>query len=258
MALLVIDTSTDLPAVGIQLDSGPPVAASPTMSRRHGRDLIPCIHDLIVQNGLTVRDLRLIGVGLGPGSYTGLRIGLTAARTLAYVNGADLIGFDSLEGWAREAPSEASSVHVVADAQRGEVYAADFIRERPGDPLLPLIASRIESLSAWLSRLREPGWILGPGVETPAILRRHTAVAGDPSAGSRAFPGVRAARPGSRTLAGRTACRPLVSRTHVSSPKCRGRPLGGTRWEAVNTDTLDSTHPRLHVVLYEPEIAANT
>ena len=169
MALLIIDTSTDLLAVGIQPDSGPPAAASPTISRRHGRDLIPCIHDLIVQKGLAVRDLRVIGVGLGPGSYTGLRIGLTAARMLAYVNGADLIGFDSLEGWAREAPSEASSVHVVADAQRGDVYAADFVRERPGDPLLPLIASRIESLRAWSSRLPEPGWVLGPGVESPLI-----------------------------------------------------------------------------------------
>jgi tRNA threonylcarbamoyladenosine biosynthesis protein TsaB len=174
MALLVIDTSTDQPAVGILPDAGPPAAGSPAADlplpgRRHGRDLVPCIRDLLGREGLKVDDLRVVAVGLGPGSYTGLRIGLTAARTLAYVTGADLVGFDSLEGWAREAPQVACRVHVVADAQRGDVYSADFARNRPGGPLEPIAESRIESLTAWSSRLDVPGVVLGPGVDSPAI-----------------------------------------------------------------------------------------
>ncbi len=169
MALLVIDTSTDQPAVGIWTDAGHPAAAAPRPGRRHGRDLVPCIRDLLAREGLTVGDLRAVAVGLGPGSYTGLRIGLTAARMLVYATRADLIGFDSLEGWARTAPGSACRVHVVADAQRGEVYLADFVRPAPDEPPRALAPSRIESLAAWSSRLEAPGLVLGPGLDSPAI-----------------------------------------------------------------------------------------
>jgi tRNA threonylcarbamoyladenosine biosynthesis protein TsaB len=114
-------------------------------------------------------DLGAVAVGLGPGSYTGLRIGLTAARTLAYTAGAVLLGFDSLEGWARTAPPEASSVHVVADAQRGDVYAADFLRDSVLEPLKLVIASRIEPLQSWSQRLDRQGFVVGPGLDSPRI-----------------------------------------------------------------------------------------
>jgi tRNA threonylcarbamoyladenosine biosynthesis protein TsaB len=169
MALLVIDTSTDQPAVGILPESGLPGAAPHLTGRRHGRDLLPSIRDLLSRQELEVNDLRVVAVGLGPGSYTGLRIGLTAARMLAYITGADLVGFDSLQGWAHEAPAEACRVHVVADAQRGDVYAADFHRTAPGEPIAAIAPSRIESLAAWSGRLVEPGLVLGPGLESPAI-----------------------------------------------------------------------------------------
>lgn len=108
--------------------------SSSLATARHGRDLIPRIGELLRVAGLNVNDLTVVAVGLGPGSFTGLRIGLTAARMLAYTAGADLLGLDSLEGWARTAPPEILRVHVAADAQRGDVYAADFLREAPAHP----------------------------------------------------------------------------------------------------------------------------
>jgi tRNA threonylcarbamoyladenosine biosynthesis protein TsaB len=169
MNLLALDTSTDRPAVGI-LTAARRVHVSTLLAAcRHGRDLVPCISDLLGAAGLVVGDLRVVAVGLGPGSYTGLRIGLTAARILAYTTGADLVGFDSLEGWARNAPAEASRIHVVADAQRGDVYAAEFARESLDEPLKLVSASRIEPLLAWSDRLRGPGVVLGPGLDSPRI-----------------------------------------------------------------------------------------
>jgi tRNA threonylcarbamoyladenosine biosynthesis protein TsaB len=169
MVLLVIDTSTDQPAVGLLPPSGPSLCAPPVSSRRHGRDLVPAIRDLLTRASVSVNDVRAVAVGLGPGSYTGLRIGLTAARMLAYVASSDLIGFDSLEGWARLAPVDACRVHVVGDAQRGDVYSADFVRSRPGEPLRTVTLSRIESLSTWRMRLEEPGLVLGPGLDSQQI-----------------------------------------------------------------------------------------
>lgn len=169
MAILVMDTSTDVPAVGVLPESGLPVAAVPISGRRHGRDLLPSIRDLLSREGLKVTDLVLVAVGLGPGSYTGLRIGLTAARVLAYTTGADLVGFDSLQGWAAAAPADACRLHVVADAQRGDVYAADFLRSAPGEPLEAVSPSRIEALADWSGRLVEPGLVLGPGLASRPI-----------------------------------------------------------------------------------------
>jgi len=167
--LLVIDTSTDHPAVGIMSRAGG-VHVSPCLAPgRHGHDLVPRIGDLLREASLTAMDLGAVAVGLGPGSYTGLRIGLTAARTLAYTAGAVLLGFDSLEGWARTAPPEVSYIHVVADAQRGDVYAADFLRESPLEPLKLVFASRIEPLQVWSQRLGRQGFVVGPGLDSPRI-----------------------------------------------------------------------------------------
>ncbi len=119
--------------------------------------------------GLRAKDLHGVAVGLGPGSYTGLRVGVTAAKTLAYASGAGLIGFNSLHAIGRNAPAEVLRVSVLADAQRGEVYVADLSRTTPGTPLLPSGNTVIESLTDWLAR-QEPGvLVLGPALSVPRI-----------------------------------------------------------------------------------------
>lgn len=133
-------------------------------SVRHGRNLVPAIRDLLAEGGLSPRDLGVIGVGLGPGSYTGLRIGVTAAKTLAYALGIPLLGFDSLEAIARCAPADTAHVSVIADAQRGDLYTADFAREKPGEPLVRTAATSVEPASQWRSRLTGDTLVLGPGL----------------------------------------------------------------------------------------------
>lgn len=167
--LLAIDTSADQAVLGVRTKSGLEHVARPLGSRRHGRDLVPQIRDLLAASGVKVSELDVVAVGLGPGSYTGLRIGLAAARTLAYATGAGLLGVDSLEAWARSAPAEVQSIYVVADAQRGDVYAADFRRETVGGPLEVVSASHIEPLAQWAGRLSTEGVVLGPGLSSPRV-----------------------------------------------------------------------------------------
>jgi tRNA threonylcarbamoyladenosine biosynthesis protein TsaB len=140
-------------------------SAAPDPAPRHGRNLVPAIRDLLRVAGLTPADVDLWAVGLGPGSYTGLRIGLTAAKTLAYVSGKPLVGFDSLEAVARNAPDDAPRVTVIADAQRGDLYTADFARDRPAGPLVRTSPTRVESQAHWSARLAEGTLVLGPVLE---------------------------------------------------------------------------------------------
>jgi tRNA threonylcarbamoyladenosine biosynthesis protein TsaB len=164
--LLVLDTSTPRAALAVATAFGPVFTAMPDPSERHGRSLVPAIRDLLDRAALAVADLEGFAVGLGPGSYTGLRIGLTAVKTLAYATGKSLVGLDSLEIVARNAPLDALEVAVIADAQRGDVYAADFARDSPGMPLRRVRDTRVVSFANWSAGLSEGALVLGPAAAT--------------------------------------------------------------------------------------------
>jgi tRNA threonylcarbamoyladenosine biosynthesis protein TsaB len=169
MNLLAIDTSTEQAALALATACGAVLFETTESGRRHGRDLIPRLKALLASAGVRPDDLGAVAVGLGPGSYTGLRVGVTAAKTLAYATGVPLIGLDSLHAIARNAPSDAARISVIADAQRGELYVADLARPAPGAPPVPDAETRIETLASWLGGL-EPGTVvLGPALESPRI-----------------------------------------------------------------------------------------
>jgi tRNA threonylcarbamoyladenosine biosynthesis protein TsaB len=169
MNFLVLDTSTERGAIGVTAPSGSRHVATTDRGRRHGRDLIPSVAATLRDAGLTANEIGVIAVGLGPGSYTGLRVGLTAAKALAYATRASLLGLDSLEAIALNAPAEWQHVSVIADAQRRQLYVADFVREEFAGPLHRVGATRIESLTAWLERLKPKTLALGPALESPRI-----------------------------------------------------------------------------------------
>lgn len=169
MKFLAIDTATDRAAIALGLADGAVLDAPTTDDRRHGRGLLPAIRDLLRDGGVAVADLDAIAVGLGPGSYTGLRVGLTAAKTLAFAIAKPLVGLDSLAIVAANAPDDALRVSVVADAQRGDLFVADFAREGIGGPLQALRPSHVEAANAWAARL-EPGTaVLGPALLRPGF-----------------------------------------------------------------------------------------
>jgi tRNA threonylcarbamoyladenosine biosynthesis protein TsaB len=163
--ILALDTSTKWGAIAVAGSGGATHGAVPDPEQRHGRNLIPGVRDLLRAAGLAPADLDVIAVGLGPGSYTGLRIGLTAAKTLAYATRSALVGLDSLEVIARNAPAEAHRVAVIADAQRGDLYTAEFTRSEPGGALVRVSPTRIEPFTSWVARLAEGSCVLGPGLE---------------------------------------------------------------------------------------------
>jgi len=120
---LAIETSSDVGTVALD-DEDPPRVVRFTEGLSHGKLLLPSIESLLKSAGLRRPDY--VAVGIGPGSYTGLRIGVTVARTLAWTWEVPLLGIGSLTALALEAGWQARPVVTLVDAKQGEAYAAVF------------------------------------------------------------------------------------------------------------------------------------
>jgi tRNA threonylcarbamoyladenosine biosynthesis protein TsaB len=102
----------------------------------HARRLLPAIEWLLARLSLRLGDLGLLAVAAGPGSFTGLRIGLATAQGLAESAGLPAVGVSTLEATAWKAGAPGSLVCPLLDARRGEVYSALYAvddRGRPGE-----------------------------------------------------------------------------------------------------------------------------
>jgi tRNA threonylcarbamoyladenosine biosynthesis protein TsaB len=127
--LLAFDTAT--PLVTVALHDGDDVVLELVSERplQHGEQLAPLIDRALRETGLVRQDLTAIGVGVGPGPFTGLRVGLVTARTLGYVLEVPVYGVCTLDVLAVEAVEgrAVSGEFVVAtDARRREVYLASY------------------------------------------------------------------------------------------------------------------------------------
>lgn len=124
---LAVDTSTVV-AAAIAVDGRIVASASVDDTRAHAEELMPLVQRVVAEAGLTLADVDRIVAGVGPGPFTGLRVGVVTAATLAEVLGVPVTGACSLDAvaaaWAATgAPEE---FLVVSDARRKEVYWARY------------------------------------------------------------------------------------------------------------------------------------
>jgi tRNA threonylcarbamoyladenosine biosynthesis protein TsaB len=127
--LLAFDTATH--AVTVALHTGEPggdVIAESTVvdPLRHGELLAPGIQRVLTQAGVTARELTGIAVGVGPGPFTGLRVGIMTARTMAAVLGIPVHGVCTLDTVAAAVVDQPDGFRVATDARRKEVYWAAY------------------------------------------------------------------------------------------------------------------------------------
>jgi tRNA threonylcarbamoyladenosine biosynthesis protein TsaB len=129
--VLAIDTSTRLGVLVLfDPESGSRFSGRLDPATTHGRDLVPAIRELVESAGVRFDALGRIAVGIGPGSYTGLRVGVAIAKTLADVLAVPILPVDSLLLSVLGMPesSQANCCVAVADAQRGAVYESVYER----------------------------------------------------------------------------------------------------------------------------------
>jgi tRNA threonylcarbamoyladenosine biosynthesis protein TsaB len=132
-------------------------------SIRTARALAPAMAAQLDRGGWRPVDVELVAVSTGPGSFTGLRVGVTTAKTFAYVVQAELVGINTLEVIAHQSTRPSSRVWAVLNALRGELFTAQFTRLPEGswDFLQP---TEVLPRETWLERLSEGDAVTGSGL----------------------------------------------------------------------------------------------
>ncbi len=125
-AVVAIETATETVGVAVRTTDGVQAEFALTGRRRHVETLTPAIEHLLAQVGLTPAALDLVAVDVGPGLFTGLRVGVAAAKALALARGIGVVGATSLDILVAGAAAHGHRGPVLAcvDARRGEVFAA--------------------------------------------------------------------------------------------------------------------------------------
>ena len=126
--LLAFDTASSTVTVALHDGSDVVAEAASGEGMRHGEQLAPLIERVLAQHGVVPADLTAIAVGVGPGPFTGLRVGLVTARTMAHVLDIAVHGVCSLDSLAAEAVAAGvgGPFLVATDARRKEVYLASY------------------------------------------------------------------------------------------------------------------------------------
>jgi tRNA threonylcarbamoyladenosine biosynthesis protein TsaB len=135
-----------------------------TSDERTARVLAPALRALLAEVGWSPDSMQLVAVAVGPGSFTGLRIGVTTAKTLAYAVGAQIIGVNTLAVLAMQAPPQRRPLWTIMDAQRHELFVArfsgDVVDRDAANP-----ATSIISQDTWLTDLKPGDYIIGPALQ---------------------------------------------------------------------------------------------
>ena len=135
MTILALDTSNKTLSVAVELTDGTMIEQTIENTLQHSVLLMPTIEAVFEEAGITAKDLTKVIVAEGPGSYTGLRIGVTVAKTLAKSLGIPLVGISSLDVFL---PGLASKVEVgevgvpFFDARRGNIFAVGYQKTDEG------------------------------------------------------------------------------------------------------------------------------
>jgi tRNA threonylcarbamoyladenosine biosynthesis protein TsaB len=166
--VLAMDTSTTSTVVGLRTADGRVLEArddpDPTARPGHATRLLELSASLLEQGAVDWRQLQRIAVGLGPGTFTGLRIGVATARGLALSLGVELVGVSSLAALAQRARAqldgERRTILAVLDARRGEAFAAAYDDRRE---IVAAQAFTPEALVELAQRLRSEGELLAVG-----------------------------------------------------------------------------------------------
>ena len=155
MNILMIDTSG--PACGVALSRGGKLVCEMTLTSglTHSQRVAPMMDAALEMSGMTLEDIDLFGAVVGPGSFTGVRIGVTTVKALAYAQGKPCIAVDALEALAQNGAAFDGLLCPILDARAQQVYGAIF--EGGGDVPVRVMEDEAMKLSEYLARVEADG-----------------------------------------------------------------------------------------------------
>lgn len=165
MKILALETSAKSVSCAV-VENGAPLASSyQCTGLTHSRTLLPMVDATLKNADLTLSDIGAIAIAAGPGSFTGLRIGIAAVKGLAWAADKPCLGVSTLESMAENMAHVDGLIVGAMDARRAQVYNAIFESDG-GGTLMRLCADRaiaLEDLAAELSHETRPITVLGDG-----------------------------------------------------------------------------------------------
>ncbi len=161
MKVLGVDTSTPMGSVGLISDGDLVAEHSLNIMQAHSSRLMPALDQVLAWADLDVSELDACAVGVGPGSFTGVRIGVGAMKTLCYAIRKPIIGVSTLEAIAYNLRYSKGLICPILDARREEVYGALF---QGGEMLERRCEDSCFSIGELLNRVHKSTIFVGDGL----------------------------------------------------------------------------------------------
>lgn len=166
MSILAIDTATQVSSVAVLKEGR--LLAELTMQGKltHSETLLPHIEQVLKMAAVAKEELTGIAVSNGPGSFTGLRIGLAAAKAMSYVLGIPLVGVSTLQALAYQLPAPGVRVMCLLDAQKGNAYVESYHWENNSLQVVDSVqVAKITDIVAACANMSEQVILLGDAVQ---------------------------------------------------------------------------------------------
>ena len=165
MMILALETTAKAASCAVLQDGMPLATAWQATGLTHSRTLMPMVEDMLKNSELTLADMDAIAVAAGPGSFTGLRIGIAAVKGLAWAGDKPCVGVSTLEAMAWPLAHLEGRVIVCAmDARRSQVYNALFLAAGEGlQRLAPDRAIGLDQLGEELKKVEKEKIVVGDG-----------------------------------------------------------------------------------------------
>ncbi|SFE90470.1 tRNA (adenosine(37)-N6)-threonylcarbamoyltransferase complex dimerization subunit type 1 TsaB [Alteribacillus iranensis] len=154
MKILAIDTSTHVMGVALAEDNKLLGEYVTNFKKNHSLRLMPAIHELLKELDIKPQDLDAIAVAKGPGSYTGVRIGVTTAKSMAWALNIPVYGVSSLKVLARNGTYFSGVICPFIDARRGQVYTGLY-KMGAEHQIKTIISDHIVAMEDWLHYIKE-------------------------------------------------------------------------------------------------------
>jgi tRNA threonylcarbamoyladenosine biosynthesis protein TsaB len=161
---LAIETSSRIGSVALVEDGKVIVEEHFPHGLKHAAEMIPMIDRLCAQRGWGPADFGEVYVSAGPGSFTGLRIGITLAKTMALARGVKIVAVPTVRVLAENVPTDARELVIVLDAKREQIFTARFERDGIHGGWIERETAHLDTLTAVMQRAGRPVYLIGEGI----------------------------------------------------------------------------------------------